>query len=78
MAVIKKISGYEVYNSPEFVAFCDKFGIAHSLPTRSITITITEENLIVDQSYIGVHPNADQDHRSGSGGEGKRKGISGN
>lgn len=41
-----------VYSSPEFKAFCKRFGIAWGLPTKDITIHIPDQGLMtVTQSY---------------------------
>lgn len=50
---VAHVSGYEVYHSPEFKALCKRFGIALGLPTRSITITLTEDEFLVEQKYLG-------------------------
>ncbi len=45
------VSGYEVYNSPEFKALCDRFGIMFDLPTKVIIITLTIDEAIISQTY---------------------------
>lgn len=52
----RHISGWEVYNSPEFKALCKRFGIAVELPTHTLVLTLTEEELIVDQRYKPIYP----------------------
>lgn len=43
---IKTTSSYDVYRSPEFVAFCRRFGIAHELGTRDLTIRLPFEGVL--------------------------------
>lgn len=47
------ISGYEVYRSPEFKAFCKRFGVAWGLKTKALTIRLTEDLMTVTQEYVG-------------------------
>lgn len=49
------VSGFELYGSPEFQALCKRFGIAYGLLTRKMTIEITEDDVVVTQSY-GADP----------------------
>ena len=49
-----QVSGFEVYRSPEFQALCERFGIAWGLPTKSLTITLTEDEMVVVQTYPGT------------------------
>lgn len=46
-------TGFEVYKSPEFKALCERFGIRWELPTKSITLTLTEFSFEVTQTYVG-------------------------
>lgn len=49
---VRKFTGFEAYQSDEFRAFCKKFGIPHELLTKEITITLTEDDIIVNHQYI--------------------------
>lgn len=45
----------EVYHSPEFKAFCARFGIAWGMPTMDLTIRLPfEGSMEVTQTYRGV------------------------
>lgn len=46
------VSVYEVFQSPEFKAFCDRFGIDRSRPTLSMTIHLGDKGFSVTQEYI--------------------------
>lgn len=48
---IDHVCGIDVYHSPEFKAFCERFGIAHGLPTTTVTIKISTEEMTVAQEY---------------------------
>ena len=53
---VAHVTGFEVYRSPEFKAFCKRFGIAWGLPTKHMVITIEEDCMRVDQEYLaGEH-----------------------
>lgn len=46
------VQAIDVYQSPEFQAFCKRFGIAHELQTMDMVLTITfKEGLVVTQTY---------------------------
>ena len=48
------VTGYEVYQWPEFEAFCERAGIAWDLPTKTLKIEMSEgEILAVTQTYMG-------------------------
>lgn len=57
---LEKVKGqpvdtHEVYRSPEFRAFCERFGIAWSLLTRDMVIRLPDEGLmIVEQTYLAT------------------------
>lgn len=51
MTMTTPFTGYEVYNSPEFKALCERFGIVHDLRCLEITLKLTEDEFIVTQSY---------------------------
>jgi hypothetical protein len=43
------LDGYVVYNLPEFIDLCQRFGIAWPLLTKSLTFTIAEGELLTIQ-----------------------------
>jgi len=44
-----------VYSSPEFIAFCKRFGIAHDLQTRSMAIRLQHDDyMTVTQEYFAT------------------------
>ena len=46
-------AGYTAYCSPEFRAFCERFGIPWDLETRVMTIRFARDTaLIVEHEYI--------------------------
>lgn len=45
------VYGFEAYNSPEFRAFCAKYGIAWELHTKELCLLFTEDDLQVFQRY---------------------------
>lgn len=47
------VSGYKVYHSAEFRALCERFGIPYGLPTKEITIILTEDEMMVTHKYPG-------------------------
>lgn len=47
------VSGLDVYHSKEFKALCERFGIAWGLPTKTITLTLNVDELIVNHCYPG-------------------------
>lgn len=48
------VDGYSVYSWPEFKAFCKRAGILWDVGTRTLTITLQEDALlVVQQEYIG-------------------------
>ena len=50
----KHLYGRDVWLSPEFKAFCERFGIPHDLRTLDMTIRITMEEMVVTQTYRGA------------------------
>ena len=50
----KYVSGPEVYNWPEFIAFAKRLGIPWELPTVDITITLPLDGLVrIAHDYTG-------------------------
>lgn len=50
----KSATSHEVCHSPEFKAFCQRFGIAHGLPHTKMVITLELDQLMmVEQTYQG-------------------------
>ena len=50
-----RLTGMTIWRLPEFIAFCDKVGIAHRLPTRRLVIEIPchpEDCVKITQEYL--------------------------
>lgn len=53
MSIKHPMTAYEVYKSPEFQAFCKRFGIAWDLATLDLVITFKRDSLLeVSQVYV--------------------------
>ncbi len=49
----RHVSGFEVYQWPEFKALCDRLGIAWDKPTLRMAIYLDEDSVYVVQDYQG-------------------------
>lgn len=48
----RSVTGYEVYNWPEFEAFARRLGFKYDLATRDVTIRLTvDEFVVIEHNY---------------------------
>lgn len=59
------VTGITAYNSPEFKAFCDRFGVAHDMFTVQVTLHLPADGMMsVVQEYRASTPR-DEDMAGG-------------
>ena len=49
---VHRMSGFQLYSTPEFKALCQLIGIAWELQTIDLTIHMTMDKIVVTQSYL--------------------------
>jgi hypothetical protein len=51
---MKQLTGFEVWQWPEFRAFAERLGINADLATRELTIRMTEDAVTVQQEFVAT------------------------